>query len=91
MIARLQEEYRAASGRAFAVRDKYQGDKGNMSADEEREFNAAIDEAEKLQGRIDTLLRAEKLEKWSAETAERSIAYQNAGGQGDSQGEKDAL
>lgn len=64
MLQRLQEDFRTALGKADAIRAKYVGAPGNMTADEEKEFEGYLAEADKLKASIEREQRAAELTRF---------------------------
>lgn len=69
MIKALTDKFNKAMADADAIRAKYAGKSESMSPDEERQFDAYLDEAENARKSIERVKKADALNDWGKKSA----------------------
>ena len=70
-IRQLREQYSKAVRAALAIREKYDGQPDQMSAEEAAQFDAYMEEADQLDAKIAEAEKALQREAWASQAAER--------------------
>lgn len=68
-LKQLRERFTATLKEAETIRLQYQGKLETMTAEEDNRWKALMDDADKIQGQIETADREEKLKAWGAQSA----------------------
>jgi HK97 family phage major capsid protein len=67
MLQQLSKQYDQSMGRAEELRKKYNGVKGNLTPQEEQEWDGLLGEADGIKGQMERLEKQMALEKWGDE------------------------
>lgn len=72
-IEAMEQEVKTYLFQADQIAHKYDGTGKSMTAQEETEFTNLVDEADRLQIRIETTKKLNKIQKWSQETSSSGL------------------